>query len=113
MDNISEELYSDTEQKFYSKFLSTFENVETDEKMIEVDEELTKIFDEFAEIYFNSVAQDENAVYADSFAFFIACGVVIWQNGKYLINLEELSKKADDYKKSHEENGVCIKKGTI
>lgn len=113
MDNFSKELYSDNEQKFYSKFLSRFENIETDEKVIEIDDELTKIFDEYAEIYFNSMTRDESSDYADSFAFFIACGVVVWQNGKYYINLEELSKKTNDFKKLTEENGLCIKKGTI
>lgn len=113
MDNIPKELYSDNEQIFYSKFLSSFENIKTEEKIIEVEEELSKTFDEFAEIYFNSVSNDESVEYADSFAFFIACGVVVYKNGKYYINLEELSKKTDDYIKLYEEKGECIKKGTI
>ena len=112
MSNISEELYSDNEQKFYSKFLSSFENIETDEKLVQVDDELTKIFDEFGEIFFNSSAINENSEFVDSFVFFIACDVINCQNGNYYINLENLSKKAEDYRKSCKD-GICKRKGTI
>lgn len=95
MKNLSKVIHFDKEQKFYTEYLSVYENSNSGKKLVKVDDK--NIYDE----------------YIDAFAFFIACGVIIFQKSSYYIDLEKLAHKTKSYEKTCEEIGIGLSKRTI
>lgn len=107
----------DFEYEFYDKFLSEYENLESDEELIKVDDEKHIVFSNLNNLYSSSkdiFIEERNCEekLADSFMFYVSAGVIKLIKGRYFIVLDKLNMITQKYNEiDEEEKGISYSKG--
>ncbi len=93
----------DYEYEFYDRYLSYYANIDINEGLFRANGHDQKSFSELNNIYSSSCTvpsqqRSSEQKLADSFAFYVAVGVIRMINSDYYINMEKLERFTKKYR---------------